>query len=121
MPHPDKGKDAETLAGSYLERHGLSLLQRNYQSRHGEIDLVMTDGDCIVFVEVRYRRQSTFGSGVETVDHRKQARITACARYYLQQHPTVSARPCRFDVIGISGSLKNPRFDWIADAFPASA
>ncbi|MDH3901183.1 MAG: YraN family protein [Gammaproteobacteria bacterium] len=120
MQHIDKGKDAETLAGSYLAKHGLSLVQRNYHSRHGEIDLVMADGDCIVFVEVRYRRQSAFGSGAETVDHSKQARITACARHYLQQHPAASARPCRFDVVGISGSLKNPQFDWIPDAFPAS-
>jgi putative endonuclease len=121
MSHPDKGKDAEALAGSYLARHGLSLVQRNYRSRHGEIDLVMADGNCIVFVEVRYRRQSAFGSGIETIDQRKQARITACARHYLQQHPAASAGPCRFDVIGISGSLQNPRFDWIPDAFPASA
>ena len=121
MSHLGKGKEAETLAGSYLARQGLSLVQRNYHSRHGEIDLVMSDGDCIVFVEVRYRRQSAFGSGAETVDHRKQARITACARYYLQQHPAASARPCRFDVISISGNLKDPQFEWITDAFPASA
>jgi putative endonuclease len=121
MQHLDKGKQAETLAGSYLARQGLLLVQRNYHSRHGEIDLVMTDGDRLVFVEVRYRRQSAFGSGAETVDRRKQARIIACARYYLQQHPAASARPCRFDVIGISGSLKDPQFEWIADAFQASA
>jgi len=121
MHHLDKGKEAETLAGRYLARQGLALVQRNYHSRYGEIDLVMTDGDSIVFVEVRYRQRSAFGNAAETVDRRKQARIIACARYYLQQHPVASTHPCRFDVIGVSGSFGNPQIEWIVDAFQASA
>lgn len=113
------GKDAETLASNYLIERGLVPVDSNYRSRRGEIDLVMTAGECLVFVEVRYRRQPTHGSGAETVDYRKQARLSACARYYLQQHPAAADRPCRFDVISVSGSLEHPQIDWIADAFPA--
>ena len=62
---------------------GLSLLTRNFRSRLGEIDLIMDDGQSLVFVEVRYRRGNAFGSGAESVNRRKQARITACAQHYL--------------------------------------
>lgn len=79
----------------------------------------MTEGGNLVFIEVRYRRRPDFGSGGESVDRRKQARISACAQYYLQRHPVASERPCRFDVISISGNLEHPQIDWITDAFPA--
>lgn len=112
-----RGKDAETLACHYLEAQGLLLIERNYRSRPGEIDLIMDHAGSLVFVEVRYRRQHRFGSGAESVDHRKRARITACARMYLQAHPGMAARACRFDVVSIGGDAAEPAIEWIQDAF----
>jgi putative endonuclease len=112
-----RGRDAESLACHYLQVQGLELIERNYQRRPGEIDLIMADSDSLVFVEVRYRRHACFGSGAESVNHRKQAKITACAQLYLQAHPEMAARPCRFDVISISGEAGDPAVEWIQDAF----
>jgi putative endonuclease len=113
------GKDAEQRACDYLVARGLSLRVRNFQSRHGEIDLIMNDGNSLVFVEVRYRRTGDFGAGAESVDRRKQARITACAQRYLQEHPAAAQRPCRFDVVALTGVAGQPQIEWIRDAFPA--
>ncbi len=77
----------------------------------------MNDADSVVFVEVRYRRQARFGSGAESIDRRKQAKIAACAQIYLQTHPKMAARPCRFDVVSISGDTGDPAVEWIQDAF----
>jgi putative endonuclease len=111
------GRNAESLACRYLEARGLALIERNYQRRPGEIDLIMADSDSLVFVEVRYRRRTGFGSGAESVDRRKQMKISACAQLYLQAHPEMAARPCRFDVISISGEAGDPAVEWIQDAF----
>jgi putative endonuclease len=118
MTTGETGRDAETLACDYLRARGLALVERNYRSRFGEIDLIMDDRDCLIFVEVRYRRQARFGSGAESVDQRKQARLIACARHYLMRHPGAAQRPCRFDVVAIGGGAV-PAIEWIADAFPA--
>ncbi|MGD2112026.1 MAG: YraN family protein [Gammaproteobacteria bacterium] len=115
-----KGLDAETLACEYLLGQGLVLVERNFRSRHGEIDLVMHERDSLVFVEVRYRRESRYGSGAESIDRRKQARITACARYFIQCNPRTAERPCRFDVMAVSGNLLQPQIEWIRDAFPGA-
>jgi len=106
------GDDKERLARSYLEGQGLRLLAHNYRCRRGEIDLVMRDADTLVFVEVRFRASSAFGTPAESVDVHKQRRLAATAAHYLQRHPT--ALPCRFDVISVGGG---DRIDWIRDAF----
>ena len=109
------GQAAEARACAHLERAGLKLLARNFRCRQGEIDLVMREGDTLVFVEVRYRHQSHFGSGAESVDRRKQARLIQAARHYLQTHPAQAEQPCRFDVV----SLAPEQIEWIHDAFYA--
>jgi putative endonuclease len=113
------GRDAEQRACDYLVSRGLSLRARNFRSRHGEIDLIMDDGHSLVFIEVRYRRRRDFGCAAGSVDRRKQARITACAQRYLQEHPAAAQRPCRFDVVALSGAAGEPGIHWIRDAFPA--
>jgi len=118
MDSSSRGKDAETRAWHYLQARGLQLLQRNYRSKRGEIDLVMQDTDSLVFVEVRYRRQSQFGSALESVDRRKQARLIACARHYIQTYPEAASQPCRFDVVSISGSPGE--IEWVRNAFTAA-
>jgi putative endonuclease len=115
-----RGKDAETLACRHLQSHGLRLLERNYHSRRGEIDLVMQDKDSLVFVEVRYRRQDRFGSGAESVDRHKQSRIIACALHYIQKHPETARQPCRFDVVSMNGGDRKHTLEWIRNAFTAN-
>ena len=105
------GRDAEDVALARLRRRGLRLLERNYRTRRGEIDLVMRDGDTIVFVEVRYRGDASHGSAAETVDRRKRAKLIAAAQFYLQQKRWRHA--CRFDVVALQGE----RLEWLRDAF----
>ena len=111
------GVQAEEIACNYLQRQGLTLLERNYRCRRGEIDLIMQEGETLVFIEVRYRRSNRFGSAAETVNSAKQARITATAQHYLSR---LSRLPhCRFDVVALTPSNDN-RPEWIRDAFGAT-
>lgn len=114
-----RGQWAETLALEHLRGRGLVLEARNYRSRRGEIDLIMGEGRTLVFVEVRFRAATAFGQAVETVDRRKQARIVATAQTYLQDRPGDANRPCRFDVVSITGDSGSDAIDWIQDAFQA--
>ena len=113
----NKGKEAETAACRYLERRGMRLVTRNYRSRRGEIDLIMMDRENLVFVEVRYRRRSDFGSGAESVHPGKQKKLIACAYSYLQRHPESARRPGRFDVVSITPDRKGMHIQWIPNAF----
>ena len=108
-----RGEAAENLAAEFLERRGLTILERNYRCRGGEIDLVARDGTTLVFVEVRYRRSRTFGGAAASVDARKQARILLAARHYLSGRGDV---PCRCDVVALD-ALDPASIEWIRDAF----
>lgn len=113
----EQGKEAEQHAAEYLQRQGLRPLACNYRCRSGEIDLIMQSHDSLVFIEVRFRRHSTFGGAAASVDRRKQLRLLATAQHYLQRHKA-SNQPCRFDVVAVlpgpDGTLS---FDWIKNAF----
>ncbi|MEO5342678.1 MAG: YraN family protein [Gammaproteobacteria bacterium SHHR-1] len=111
----ETGNRAEDQALGYLQAQGLRLLERNYSCRQGEIDLIMQQGQTLVFIEVRYRRSSRYGSPLESVDPRKQARLLHSARHYLLCHPHWQDRPCRFDVVGISGDQGT--IQWLTNAF----
>ena len=111
-----RGQHAETRGCRYLVRRGLHLIERNYRTRRGEIDLIMEDGETLVFVEVRQRRSSVHGHPLETVDQRKQARIRRAAENFLLQHRRYRDRPCRFDVLSFSGA-DGKTIDWIPHAF----
>jgi putative endonuclease len=117
MEAQQRGKDTEERAWRLLEAQGMRLLERNFRSRRGEIDLVVQDRDSIVFVEVRYRGQNRFGNASESVDHHKQTRLIACAQHYLQKNPRAAHMPCRFDVISVNGT--DGTTDWIKNAFDA--
>lgn len=112
-----RGAAAERLAGAWLRRRGLRPLDLNYRCRVGEIDLVMRDGNTLVFIEVRYRRRDRFGSAAESVNRVKQHRIIRAASRYLQQHPRWANEVCRFDVVSLSGDECDPEIEWIRDAF----
>ncbi len=119
--HNEAGRRAEQDACDYLERQGLRLVERNYRCARGEIDLIMQDRDALVFVEVRYRRSHRYGSGAESVDWRKQGKLLTTAAYYLLGHPKAARRPCRFDVITLTGQDNGrAHIDWITNAFQAS-
>ncbi len=118
MDARQRGTDAEERAWQHLRAHGARLLQRNFRSRRGEIDLIVQDRDSVVFVEVRYRGNPDYGSGAESVDPRKQKRLIACAQHYLQSYPHMAQLPCRFDVVAING--RDGSLDWIRNAFDSS-
>jgi len=111
----NRGRAAEDHACEYLLSAGLVLLERNYHCRRGEIDLVLQDADTLVFVEVRYRRHDSYGSAMESVDRRKQARLIAAAQHYLQARPGTARLGCRFDVVAITGQEQT--LEWIRHAF----
>ncbi len=107
------GAERETMALEYLESEGCRVLDRNVYTRRGEIDAVVEDEDCIVFVEIKYRRTGSAGYAAEAVDARKQKRISDCARYYILSHGLSMDRPYRFDVVAIDADDVR----WIRNAF----
>lgn len=117
MTARETGARYESLALAYLERAGLKPLERNFNCRYGEIDLVMRDGDVIVFVEVRYRRRRGFGDGIDSIDAAKRAKLVRAAGAYLSAHPHLADRTCRFDAIAIGEDAQAP--DWRRNAFDA--
>src|SRR5690606_14827723 len=110
------GNQAENTAKQYLIEHGMTYIQSNYACKTGEIDLIMKDNDTLVFREVRYRRSPDYGSAAETVTHTKQQKVIRATEYYLLEHDMTN-HFCRFDIVGISGQLNQPKFEWIKDAF----
>lgn len=111
-----KGVQAEQHAAAYLQRHGLRLLAQNYRSRSGEIDLVMQDGDTLVFVEVRLRSHADFGGAAGSIDQHKQRRIVRTAEHYLAKLPHLP--PCRFDALLMEDTL-GKNLVWLKNAFGA--
>ncbi len=114
------GRHWERVAESWLHRRGLKTLQRNFHCRLGEIDLVMTDQESIVFVEVRYRGPGSWTGGAGSVTRRKQLRLARAAGIFLNGHPRLAHRPCRFDVLAVDGAGGQPRFNWLRNAFQSS-
>lgn len=109
---PDKqgiGSQAEEDALQFLLRNGLNLVDRNYRCRFGEIDLIMQNGDELVFVEVRKRKNMDFGGAAQSVSYAKQSRLIKTAKHFLMKYRQAPA--CRFDVIAMEGDkcqwLKN--------------
>lgn len=116
------GQQAEDIALKFLQTKGMRLIARNYRCKLGEIDLVMQDDGALVFIEVRYRKQSNFGDGAESVDFRKQQKIIRSAEHFLQQHRQYSQSPCRIDVISISKQQNSDYqeiINWIPNAIQA--
>lgn len=96
------GKFAENRAEALLKQAGLAIVARNWRCRHGEIDLIARDGGTLVFVEVRSRRRSDFGSAAESITVAKQRKLILAARLYLSTLKTLP--PCRFDTVTLDAN-----------------
>lgn len=96
------GTAYEKLAGAYLEKQGYEIVEYNFHSRNGEIDIVAKQGETIVFVEVKYRKNSMKGYPLEAITLQKQRSICKCALYYLNRNK-INDMQVRFDVVGIIG------------------
>ncbi|HHZ88331.1 MAG TPA: YraN family protein [Chromatiaceae bacterium] len=114
-----RGQQAETMALAFLQERGMRLLDRNYHCRFGEIDLILTHRDTLIFTEVRYRCNPLYGTAAESVGPSKQRRILITARHYLARHPQMNKLPARFDIIAIGPELKHEHLRWIPNAFQA--
>ncbi|MEN3276469.1 MAG: putative endonuclease [Massilia sp.] len=108
-----QGRDWEQVALRHLQRHGLALIELNFTCKGGEIDLVMRDGDTLVFVEVRQRADTRHGGAAASITPAKIRRLVRAAQVYLLR--LTAPPPCRFDVVAIDGE----RLEWIRNAIEA--
>ncbi len=100
-----RGQEAELRALDYLQQQGMQLVERNFTSRYGEIDLIMREQHTVVFVEVRQRSSAQFGGAAASVTAAKQGRLWRTAEVFLRRYTTLPS--CRFDLIAIQGAELN--------------
>lgn len=105
-----QGQLGEERALRHLARHGLTLVEANFQCKSGEIDLILRDGEALVFVEVRQRAGRTHGGAAASITPAKIRRVVRAAQTYLLRFPRVP--PCRIDVVAIDGDA----LDWLKNA-----
>ena len=114
------GAHGEAIASAALARRGYRIVERNYRSRWGELDVVAYDGDTLVFVEVKARRGAQFGDPAFAVDRRKQRRLVRLAQQYLSRR-RLGEPLCRFDIVVVDERPEGPpRVEVITNAFDAS-
>jgi putative endonuclease len=114
------GHEIESQVSAYLQKQGFQLLHRNFRCRLGEIDLIGLHQNQLLFVEVRFRRNATYGSAAASVDFRKQQKLIKTARFFLLRYPNMANCACRFDVVAVTLSDKADHqleIDWIQNAF----
>ncbi len=109
------GAEAEIRARKHLEDRGFDTIDTNVYSRFGEIDIIMLKADELVFVEVRQRTSTSYGSAAQSVHIYKQRKLINAARYFLQQNPEFNKYYARFDVITIETNKNN--LQWHPCAF----
>ncbi|ALU91765.1 YraN family protein [Herbaspirillum rubrisubalbicans] len=107
------GDAAEDQALAYLQRQGLTLVERNFRCKGGEIDLILREGATVVFVEVRARASAAYGGAAASITPAKQRRLLLAAQVWLQGQPGLP--PCRFDVIALEGG----QMQWLRNAISA--
>lgn len=111
------GALGEELALGHLQEHGLKVIVRNYRCKMGELDLVMLDGQILVFVEVRCRSRSDYGGPAASIDWQKQRRLVRAAEHLRMKRAELRRYPARFDVVAITTSGPETKVDWIKSAF----
>ena len=110
------GQKSEGLAAAYLEKNGYKILQRNYRTRLGEIDIIARDLQTLVFVEVKARKTESAGSVKSSITRAKKLKITRLAQFYLKQTRAYGSK-IRFDVVVIKGAGES--VELIQNAFEA--
>ena len=108
-----RGRLAEDAAATFLQQQGLRLVERNYQCRFGEIDLIAREGGTLVFVEVRMRANGAFGGAAASITAAKRQKLLRTARHYLSGLARTPA--CRFDAVLLSGENAPP--EWLINVF----
>ena len=109
------GSEKEQAAGSFLRMQGYEILEYNFFTKFGEIDIVAKDGEYLVFVEVKYRSNKRNGLPEEAISYKKMQKITKAAQYYMLRHGLTEDTPCRFDAVVVLGQEQR----LIKDAFEA--
>jgi putative endonuclease len=109
----------ELAAQTELERAGLRLIARNWHCHYGELDLIMRDGEVLVFVEVRYRDSAASADGTASIGPAKRRKLVRTADMFLAAHPSLAQHTCRFDSVAFSGTAGNPVCTWERAAFDA--
>jgi len=109
----DKGKESEDFACDYLKSKNYRIIERNFRTRRGEIDIIAEKDGVLIFVEVRSLRKGLFNP-IESIGRRKLERIIKAAKYYLMKRRNAV---CRFDVIGIIGDGEERSIEHIENAF----
>lgn len=106
-PRSRLGALGETVAAAHLEAQGLKVVDCNFRTRYGEVDIIAEDAGTLVFVEVKTRRSLAFGTPEEAVTPRKRARLAKVASAYLQLHG-LEQRNWRIDVVGVALQRTGP-------------
>lgn len=111
------GQSGEKLAALFLKKKGYKIIEKNYRSRFGEIDIIARDRKCLVFIEVKTRSSAAFGTPATSVDYRKQQQISKTAHAYLLDKQMADC-DTRFDVVGITlQGTQRPQVELFINAF----
>ncbi len=111
------GQRGERLAERFLRRAGLKTIVRHFGTPVGELDLVMREGEALVFVEVKTRQDRTYADPQDAVGREKQRRLARAARWFIH-HRRWEERPCRFDVVAVTlRPGQPPQIEHLRDAF----
>ena len=113
------GKEGEEAAAAFLKKKGYRILEMNFRTKTGEIDIVAEHKRTVAFIEVKTRSKLNYGQPETAVNEAKQRKLFRVAELFLAKHK-ITERPCRFDIVAISGDPKEPKnweFRLTQDAF----
>lgn len=113
----ERGRQGEDEAVRYLRAKGYRILERNYRSRFGEIDIICEHRGMLIFVEVRAKTSDRFGEPEESITRQKMDRIRKTAFTYIAECGDHPRKPIRFDFIGIRLDPEGARINHIQSAF----
>lgn len=124
------GFEIEQLVKEYLLKQNIIVLQSNYFCKYGEIDLIGSENNILVFIEVRYRKNEDYGGAIASITKTKQSKIIRACKMYLLENNLYDKVECRFDVVVVQNNSKqNNEYDphakkniiWLKNAFIASS
>lgn len=98
----EEGREGEERAEKTLKKEGYRIIEKNFRTRFGEIDIIAEDKGCLVFVEVKKRNTPSFGDPFHAINARKRQHLIKSALFYMKSHDSFN-RKVRFDVVGIEG------------------